>query len=164
MLKQQTFEIVTDDDYRYFESMEAFMDSGIQAEIISIDCGDEEDFVEGLNYDTHGKVLILIRNLMIKSIPNELGEVIDTISEKCLKKKDDVMKRKARIEMKINEQRKKSKLRREKLFKFACFRSVDLDMKANLVRYMYTSMLITEKEMSEVLFISLLFTLANEII
>lgn len=164
MLEQKTFTLVSDDDYRYFEDMESFMDSGLKAEIISIDTGDEEEFAEGYNFDTHGRVLVLIRNLMIKKIPNELGDVIDAVAQSCLERADIKKRQKERISEILNRKKKESKLKREKLFKLACYRSSDLEMRTNLVRMVSYLYFANGEEMSNIFLPSVLLALAYEVV
>jgi hypothetical protein len=164
VLEQQTFTIVEDEDYRYFSSMQDFMDSGLSAEIVKLDCGDEEEYVEGMNYDTHGRVLVLIRSLMMKSIPNELSEVIDIVSRKCLEKKENIKRSKDRAEKRLLLLKRESRLRREARFRFLCNISVDVELKANLVRIFYTLYLFLNREGSELYSSSVLLTLACSVI
>lgn len=169
MLEQQTFEVVIDEDYRYFENMWDYMDSGISAEIVSVEYEEEDEYDVIPNRNHHGQVLVLLKSLMIKvNKPGSdiLTKVVDAVSSRVLENqynKELDKERKMARERRIRE-KAKARVKREIIFRFACNNSVDLEMKVNMLRFWLTSMNMNEVSEDKHLCLCILFSLAIEFV
>jgi hypothetical protein len=167
VLDQPTFEIDIDYDYRYFESMWDYMESGLNAEIISVEGEDDNEFEDYATKEYHGRVLVLLKNIMIKGIKKNcdmLEDIIDIVSEKALKARELEERRKEREKKKKEKIKEEKKKNREFAFKFACYNSIDLELKTNMLRYWLTSWLEIEMNESVRLCLCVLLALASELV
>lgn len=135
MLSQPTFEIEEDLDFRYFDNMWHFMESGLKAEVVSIE--NEEEFDETCKY--HGRVLVLLRSWMIKGKSKQaenLGEIIDTLTEKLDVNEKNISEEKMRKvrEYKIKKAKEEVNARIKKLRRM-CYLHPEFSIKVSFVRF-----------------------------
>lgn len=142
VFSQPTFEIEEDLDYRYFDNMWHFMESGVNAEIIEIE--GEEEFDENFRY--HGRVLVLIRSLMIKGKSqqaNNLTEIIDTLTEKMNVTKKEISEEKIKKVREYKAKKADAELKaRIRKFRRMCYLKPEFSMKVSFVRFWLSIILI----------------------
>jgi len=136
--------LVEDNDYRYFESMWDFMDSGVDGEIVEVNDYPWDDELPYPDYHHIGKLLIVIKGLAIKQDvegTKKIGDYHERI--KGIVERREILKNK-RINA-ILEARRRSRYIRTLKFLLFCNTNRNLRMKSWFCRALWYSYITGDK-------------------
>jgi hypothetical protein len=132
-----------DVEIRYFNDMWAFLDSGINAEIIKVEHDDDEEDT-GKDFVNHGEVIVALKKVMI-SKNNKNSEDIVAVIDAMISRIENMKMKKERKKIRKKEREKFLREKRQTSLKKRCVRDEEFFCTVNIIK-IFTSYLLVNKE------------------